>query len=616
MCGISGHLSFSGAADSALAEAMSARLAHRGPDGSGLHLDGQLALAHRRLAIIDPATGHQPIVSADRRYALVANGEIYNYRELRAELLARGHHFVTQGDCETILVGFREWGINVLARLRGMFAFALWDAQAKTLWLARDRVGIKPLCYTRNSRGFAFASEQQALWIWPGLDRTIDLDALDHYLHLQYVPAPRSILSGIQKLQPGHWLAVGADGHGEGPRRYWRLEWTSGPLHSEEEAIAEIDSALDDAVRSHLVADVPFGAFLSGGVDSSTVVAYAARALSEPLRTFTIGFDVPEMDEREDARAFARRIGTEHQERVVGVNVMGLLPRLARHYGEPFADSSALCTWMVCAEARKSAPMVLSGDGGDEVFAGYNYFPKLVESYRPSARTGARVRRQIGAMLRAIGLRTPAPDLAQAWYERSPFFHEGLRQRLWRPEFARHMASTRASIRQRFEDHASGDVLDRCQSVDIESYLVDDNLAKVDIASMAHGLEVRVPLLDHRLLETVARLPPDLRLRRLGNDGGWCGKYALKRAASQFYPWDWLTRRKRGFSVPMGRWLQDLGPDALKERLLDKAAGLGEWFVLPEIERLIDEHGSHADHGHRLWALLFLAQWRVELHAA
>lgn len=614
MCGISGFLNFGQRpAQRELADTMNARLVHRGPDGGDVHVAGPLALAHRRLAIIDPATGRQPLSNEDQSIWLVANGEIYNYRELRGELIARGHRFRTNGDCETIVHGYEEWGVDVVHHLRGMFAFALWDGPRQQLFLARDRVGIKPLCYALDRNGIAFASEIQALRVWPGLDRSVDLDALDHYLHLQYIPAPRTIYRGVRKLQPGHRMIVDGDGRTEGQSRYWRLSWQPNMQRSETQWLEDLDASLKDAVKSHLVADVPFGAFLSGGVDSSTVVGYAARELSDPLRTFTVGFDIPEFDEREPARRFAEIARTQHSEQLVGLDAMALLPKLVHHYGEPFADSSAVCTWRVCEAARREVPMVLSGDGGDEVFAGYSYFPKLVQTYPELRGSTRKLRRTAGNLLRGAGLLAAAPDLEHAWYDRSPWFGETSRKRLWRGEYRQLTRATREWNRAQFEDANRGDVLSRCQRVDFETYLPNDNLAKVDIASMAHGLEVRVPLLDHRLLEMVATMPADMRLRQLAQSDGsisWCGKYALKRAASQFYPLEMLTTSKRGFSVPVGSWLAGAQKPFVRERVLDPAASLGDWFDLDVVRQMIDEHAEHTDHGHRLWSLLVLAEWR------
>lgn len=619
MCGIAGILEFGNQpVDVAELERLTQRLAHRGPDGGDVHVDGAVGLGHRRLAIIDLALGRQPMANEDGSLWLVANGEIYNFRELRQQLVARGHQFKTNSDCEVIVHGYEQWGVDVVHHLRGMFAFALWDGRKRQMVLARDRVGIKPLCYMMDRERLAFASEMQALEMIPGHSGEVDFASLDQYLHLQYIPAPRSIYRDVHKLEPGHTLVVSADGRVQGPHRYWRWQWQPDAALTEQAWCEALDAGLHDAVKSHLVADVPFGAFLSGGVDSSTVVGHAAAQLAEPLHTYTVGFDTPAFDEREPARRFAAIAGTVHREQVVGLDALSLLPELVRHYGEPFADSSAVCTWRVCEAARAHVPMVLSGDGGDEVFAGYSYFPKLVESYPPLHGWPRRMRRVAGDLLRKAHMLESAPDLAETWYGRSPWFDESQRLSLWRPEFRHLIQTTRDWNAARFSGQRGVDVLSRCQQVDIETYLPNNNLTKVDIASMAHGLEVRVPLLDHLLLELVARMPPNLRLRQLpGRDGKpqWCGKYILKKAATRFYPWNMLDTPKRGFSVPVGEWLAGPHKTHVRERLLDSASGLREWFELGTVSRLIDEHGEHADHGHRLWALLVLAEWRVK-HSA
>lgn len=619
MCGITGILNFRGRpVDREQLREMTDRLAHRGPDGSEQHVDSVIGLGHRRLAIIDLATGQQPMSNADGSTWLVANGEIYNFRELRRELEARGRVFRTNSDCEVIVHGYDEWGVDVVDHLRGMFAFAIWDGRRRQLFLARDRVGIKPLCYALDGERFAFASELQALTVLPGLDLDVDLDALDKYLHLQYIPAPETIYCGIRKLMPGHRLVIDADGRTRGPERYWRFQWRPGEQLSESQWLEELDGALRDAVQSHLVADVPWGAFLSGGVDSSTIVAYAASVLDRPLDTFTVGFDLPQFDERAAAREVSNLVGSRHHEQVVGLDALELLPTLVRHYGEPFADSSAVCTWRVCEAARRDVPMVLSGDGGDEVFAGYNYFPKLVEGFPPLRGGLRKLRRGVGDLLRRRGWLGAVPDLADSWHGRTPWFDETRRRQLWHEKFRYLLGSTREWNNALFAPHRRLDVLSQCQQVDIENYLPYSNLAKVDIASMAHGLEVRVPLLDHKLLETVARMPPSMRLRRMpAADGGdeWCGKYLLKRAASRYLPWEFLTRPKMGFSVPVSEWLGGANKPAVRERLLDASSGLDGWFERPYLERIVAEHGEGVDHGHRLWSLLVLAQWRRQARA-
>ena len=619
MCGIAGLLRLDGGSPThAQIDALNRRQIHRGPDGEGIFLDGPVGLGHRRLAIIDPSGGNQPMRNESGDVWLVANGEVYNFRELRSELEALGHCFTSHSDCEVIVHGYEAWGDGVVPRLRGMFAFALWDGRRRQLLLARDRLGIKPLCYSHNAGRFAFASEIQALRALPNFDATVDTEALDRYLHLQYIPAPQSIYRGVRKLPPAHTLTITPDGGEPVLRRYWQLTWQPDESLTEAEWVERLDAALGDAVRSHLVADVPFGAFLSGGVDSSTVAAYMAETLGQGLETFTIGFDQGGFDERGPAHEAAVRLGSRHHESVVGLDILDLLPRLVHHYGEPFADSSALCTWRVCEAARESVTMVLSGDGGDELFAGYPYYPKLVEQF-PAMSAPRRTRRLAGDLLRRLGLLNPVPTLAESWYGRSPFFDDALRRRLWWPDYHDRIGTTRTWHEAQFARIARLDTLSQCQSVDLQTYLPFDNLTKVDIASMAHGLEVRVPLLDHPLLETVMRIPARYRLARIDARGqfrgeDWCGKYILKRAAQCFYPWEFLQRPKMGFSVPLADWFAGANKDELQDRLLDSAAGLDEWFDPTEMRRLVEEHGQSADHGHRLWALLFLAEWRVQQH--
>lgn len=611
MCGIAGILQFNGApVQSDLVAAVTRRLAHRGPDGESVLTQGPVGFGHRRLAIIDLEGGRQPMQDAAGECWLVANGEIYNYRELRAELRVLGHQFLSNGDCETILHGYRQWGASVVERLRGMFAFAIWDKRRQQLLLGRDRVGIKPLCYLHSGSRFAFASEIQALKVLPEFDGSVDLAAIDQFLHLQYIPAPGSGYRQIRKLAPGHTLLVNADGRVDAPRRYWKFRFDESDPLPECECVEALDAALADAVRSHLVADVPFGAFLSGGVDSSTVVAYAARELDQRLRTFSVGFDVASHDERAYARQVAAIVGTSHQEQVLDLDALALLPKLVHHYGEPFADSSAVCTWRVCEAARREVPMVLSGDGGDEVFAGYSYFSKLVDQYQLPGGALRGVRRQIGNLARSVGVLRALPDVADAWYDRSPFFPDSVRRQLWRAPNRQLPDATRAWNASLFSQMQGRSVLNRCQQVDIESYLAFDNLAKVDIASMAHGLEVRVPLLDHHLLETAARIPTTMRLHASSvNPSGYSGKYALKLAASKFLPMALLERPKMGFSVPLGDWLGGQSLPWIRERLLGPRSVLGDWFDSNLIASWLAEHGHVADHGHRLWALLVLAEW-------
>lgn len=613
MCGITGILEFDRRPiDVAELERFTQRLSHRGPDGSGTHVDGALGLGHRRLSIIDLEGGRQPLCNEDATVWTVFNGEIYNYRQLRAELEGSGHVFRTNSDTEVIVHGYEQWGMEVLRRLRGMFALAVWDARKRKLLLARDRVGIKPLCYALDGRRVAFASELQAFQALEGFDPTLDLQAIDLYLHLNYIPHPWTAWQEVRKLPPAHYIVFDEAGATAGPQRYWQLHYEADRSLSEAQWAERLDAALEDAVRSHLVSDVPFGAFLSGGVDSSTVAAYMGRIMDRPVNAYTIGFDDEECDERTWARQAAQAIGATHHVDVVQPDALELLPKLAAHYGEPFGDSSALCTYLVCRSASREVKMVLSGDGGDEIFGGYGYYPKMLGQFPEPVGLLRRARRDLGNLGRQLGLVAPLPSVSRAWHDRSPFFGESQRGRLLRPEHRALTAGSAAWTDGLFAASSGQDLLSRCQQADIESYLPCDNLAKVDIASMAHGLEVRVPLLDHVLLETAARIPPELRVR-LGSQGGSGPsgpktKVLLTQVGSRFFPAGFFERPKRGFSVPIRRWLGGVAPGELIERI-DQAPTAAALFAPGAVESLVRDPSGDPNQGHRIWSVLFLAEW-------
>ena len=637
MCGISGILTFNSTpVERGEIELLNSAQSHRGPDGEGIFILGNIALGHRRLSIIDPKHGTQPMCNENRSVWLVANGEIYNFYHLKKQLEQCGHKFKSECDVEVILHGYEEWGKSVVEKLRGMFAFAIWDSSTQEIFLARDRLGIKPLCYSLSKNRLVFASELQALRQLNTFNSEIDLEALDLYLHLQYIPPPQSIYKSIKKLPPAHTLTVSANGEISDFHCYWQMQWQPDHSKTEDEWIEILDSALNDAVKSHLVSDVPFGAFLSGGVDSSTIVGYMSRNLNQPVRSFTIGFNTGDCDEREFARKAAHTIGSQNFETVLELNVLNLLPQMVKHFGEPFGDSSSVCAWMVAQIASEKVPMILSGDGGDEIFAGYSYFPKLVANFPELSRFN-RFKRYFGNQLRSFGFLTPLPDLATEWYSRSPFFNDARRLRIWKPDYRYLIESTRNWNQTNFNRSQSSNTLDRVQEMDINTYLTADNLTKVDITSMAHGLEVRVPLLDHLLVETVTKIPWYYRLGWLANAGdgdsitnssivakkmtscppknassaSWCGKYILKKASMRFYDWNFLNRPKKGFSIPIDQWFLDRNTrEMLREVLLSQETGLSEWFNTQEIELLINEHGTLENHGHRLWSLLFLSEWK------
>jgi asparagine synthase (glutamine-hydrolysing) len=600
-------------------ERMTRALAHRGPDDDGFHVKGPVGLGHRRLSIIGLATGHQPIFTADGRLAIVFNGEIYNYKALRRELEARGHRFRTETDTEAILLAYREWGTDSVRRLRGMFAYAIWDEGERTLFLARDRLGIKPLYVAWDGKTLRFGSEIKAILEDPEMRATLDPLALDEYLTYLYVPAPRSIFREIRKLRPGHWLRVTERGTEE--REYWDLVIRPGPPRSEEETAEGVLAALEESVAAHLMSEVPLGAFLSGGIDSSAVVGAMARLTGRPVRTASIGFREAAYDELPFARRVAAAFGTDAHERTVEARAADILDRLTWHYDEPFADSSMVPTWYVSEVARERVTVALSGDGGDENFAGYRRMriDALENRIRASlprwARRGvlapvAAAYPKADRLPRLFRGKTLLTNLSltpeRAYHNTMRWFTPAMKARLYRPALRAAVGSHDPfSVQEEYFRRSEGwDPLSRIQYVDFKTYLPDDILAKVDRASMAHSLEVRVPLLDHLFVEHVAAIPAAMKLKR-GE-----GKHIFKRALRGLVPDEVLTRKKMGFSVPLDRWFRGdlrrpfeervLAPGSWSESLLEPAA----------IRRLWDEHQRGArDHSYGLWALLVLEHW-------
>jgi asparagine synthase (glutamine-hydrolysing) len=624
VCGISGLMSLAGApVDGVALRRMTDHLRHRGPDGEGFELFDTAGLGHRRLSIIDLEGGRQPLANEDRTIWVTFNGEIYNFRDLTRELKVAGHSFRTRSDSEVLVHAYEEWGDSCVERLRGMFAFAIWDARRRRLFLARDRVGIKPLYYLQQAGIFAFASEMQAFRGLPTFAPTIDLQALDLYLHFQYVPAPFSIFNEVRKLPAGHTLCVEHDGRLIGPRRYWQLSFRPNHRLSEREWLDRLDHALKDAVGAHLVSDVPFGAFLSGGVDSSTVVAYMSAALADPIHTFSIRLENESLDESPYARSVAERCGTLHHEEVVHPD-LAVLPQLVRHYGEPFADSSALPTYYVSRLAAGHVKMVLSGDGGDENFAGYASYPGVLDGWPAPKGLGLRLRNVVGNIARGAGLRPPLPDASRPsrrWYDGVAYFGHDERTRLWNPQHHALLDGTRAWLEEQYSKSRQDELCSHLQRLDIDTYLPNDILTKVDVASMCHGLEVRVPLLDHVFMESVAEMPADWKLHRdgrfetdeapgaTGSTSAWVGKYLLKRNGERFFERDFLNRPKRGFGIPLDDWIRGPMREEIRERLGEVASAWAEFFDPGYIHDLLARHDTGGTNGARLWSLLFLAEW-------
>ncbi len=624
MCGIAGKIELAPGrpADVETAAAMTALLAHRGPDGQVVEAVGPAALGHRRLSIIDLAGGRQPMQSEDGRFHLVFNGEIYNYRGLMKGLIERGHRFASRCDAETIIHLFEERGPACLADLQGMFAFALWDARDRRLFLARDRVGKKPLYWATTGRAVVFASELKALLMEPSLARELDPRALALYLAFQYVPAPWTIFRGVAKLPPATWALVDCSGPIPPPvrvERYWKLAYEPKLASAPEAAREAVLARLEEAVAARLESEVPLGVLLSGGVDSSAVVALARRRAAGPLRTFSIGFREETHNELPFARAVARRFETEHTELIVQPDAIAALPQIVWHLDEPFGDSSALPTFFLAQITRRHVTVALNGDGGDESFAGYERYrgrplvaryerlPRWVraELLGPAARWGAR-RLPASAFLEKLDLLN---ELSLSDFERHylgylTIFPPSMLKRLWALEPAAlepSPAEWAIEEARRFEAPRGLDWMLAC---DVTTYLPGDLLVKMDRMTMAHGLEARSPFLDHELMELAARLPAELKA-----PGGEL-KGLLKSALRPILPAEALDRPKQGFGVPLSRWFQRDLNGLLRETLLGERARRRGFFRPEAVRRLVEQHLSGRFlHAHRLWALLMFELW-------
>ena len=595
---------------------MRAALVHRGPDEGSTDAFGACVLGHQRLRVLDLETGQQPVANETGEIVAVFNGELYNFDELRRELAANGHDVRGTGDTPVIPHLYEEAGPRFVERLRGMFALALWDAPRGRLVLARDRLGKKPLLWTRLPDGtFAFASELKALLRLPRLERELDLRALDEYLALQYVRAPATALRGVRKLEPGQLLVL--ENGEERVESYWEPAATPEQL-SDEEWIARVRSTLAEAVRTRLVADVPLGALLSGGIDSSIVVALAAQASAEPVRTFTVGFDDVHYDERAYARAVAERYGTRHEELVVDAEPHDALPRLAETLDEPLGDEAALPLYLICEQARGHVTVALTGDGGDEAFAGYERYAahglanRLSRVPRPLLRSAARALRNTRAASReprsranrvARFLDSAATSPGSRYGGLMEVFSPELRRELWSDTALAELDSPVSAADLLGAPRARG--VTGLQLLDLDTYLPGDLLPKADLASMAHSLELRSPFLDHEVVELALGLPDHLKLN------GRQGKIALRRAFADDLPPETTARGKRGFGVPLARWFRGELRETARQLLLDPRARERGYFRPAAVDRLLDDHAAgRADHGHRLWCLVVLELWQ------
>ncbi|HYL98863.1 MAG TPA: asparagine synthase (glutamine-hydrolyzing) [Blastocatellia bacterium] len=629
MCGIAGIADSNGRPiEESVLRQMCDAMYHRGPDGDGFYFDhqsvgnpGSVGLGMRRLAIVDLVTGQQPIHNEDKTVWVVLNGEIYNYPDLRSELEARGHSFYTRSDTEAIVHVYEEFGLDAPKHLRGMFAFALWDTRKRLLLIARDRVGKKPLLYSCLGGRLAFASEFQSLLKHPDISREVNRQAIWDYLSFMCVPGPETAFAGIKKLDPGSRLVwqsgvIKID-------HYWSLDFSRKAAMSEAEARERLLQLLRDAVKVRLMSDVPLGAFLSGGIDSSAVVAMMA-GLSTRVKTFSIGFDERDFSEIEHARRVANHFGTDHSEFVVRPSAIEVLPTLVRHYGEPYADSSAVPTYYLSKVTRQHVTVALNGDGGDECFGGYERYAamRIADSYRrlprllregvvePVVKTlpdpavsrsrATRARRFFDVAGR------PRPERYLRW---TSAISEELKAEICTSDFLRSVnsAGTLKYVGRWFEGNGSVDIIDRVLKADTECYLPNDLLVKVDIASMAASLEARSPFLDHHLMEFAAGLPSNYKVR------GLTTKYLLKNALRGILPETNLKRGKMGFGVPIGYWLRGELKDFLAGAILSERA-LGRGYFKPDaVRRVFDLHQAEVrDYAHQLWTLLMLELWHRE----
>jgi asparagine synthase (glutamine-hydrolysing) len=620
MCGISGLFDPMGMRpfDPALIERITNVQSHRGPDSMGVHLEPGIALGHRRLSVIDLSTGQQPLFSEDGSVAIVFNGEIYNYQSLVPELQALGFRFRTRSDTEVIVHAWRAWGPQCVQRLRGMFAFAIWDRHQQTLFLARDRLGVKPLHYAWLPDGsFVFGSELKVLTSHPAFARQLDPLAIEEYFSLGYVADPRCIFREAHKLPAAHTLTLRRGGPQRAqPVAYWDVRFTHDNPISFADAQVELRERLRDCVRLRMIADVPLGAFLSGGVDSSAVVATMAGLSADPVRTCAIGFDDPAFNESAFAQLVADRYRTDHHLEVVGSDDVDLLDTLAWLYDEPFADSSAIPTYRVCQIARKHVTVALSGDGGDESFGGYRRYRMFLGEDRVRRCLPTALRRGLFAPMGALypkadwaprplraktTLQALAMDGVKAYHHGMSHLRADQRQRLFSDGLQRQLGGY--SSLDLFRAHAAradtDDPLSLIQYIDYKTWLVGDINTKVDRASMAHSLEVREPLLDHELIEWLASLPRGHKVR------GGEGKALLKSAMEPWLPHEILYRPKMGFSVPMARWLRGPLADRMRQGVLGERM-LGSGHFRPEaLQRLVSEHLSGVgDHSTALWMLL------------
>ena len=625
MCGITGIYKYGSpdkSVDKAALKSMCDVIVHRGPDDEGYLVDGSAGLGMRRLSIIDLSTGHQPMHNEDKTVWVVLNGEIYNFQELRKELEGK-HKFLTKSDTEVIVHLYEEYGEECVSRMRGMFAFAVWDSNAKKMFVAKDRVGKKPLYYMQKDGTFIFGSEIKSILEYIQTTPEVNYQAIDLFLTYQYIPSPHTIFKGIYSLMPAHTLSCDKAGSVK-ISRYWEIDFRKKTDLSFGEACEKTKDLLEEATRLRMISDVPLGAFLSGGHDSSIIVGLMSKLSSRPVKTFSIGFEEDEFSELGYARIVADHFKTEHSEFILKANFIELLPKIAWYYGQPFADSSALPSYLVSRETRKHVTVALNGDGGDESFGGYlRYkamkgsmvfaFPfrlmgekatKFIAGLVPHTET-AKGKNMFRYMSRLIsGLSEPPARRNVFWH---CFFTATAKEELYSDNMKQRMTGDAFSYLQNIFENAKADnVMDRTYYTDINAYLPECLLVKMDIASMANSLEARSPFLDHKVMEFSASMPSSWKVH------GLTTKYILKKAFKDFLPRQIINRGKMGFGIPLGKWFRGDWKNYFRDIVLSERALKRGYFNKPALENISNEHISgKKDHGYRMWVLLMLELWHI-----
>ncbi len=623
MCGVTGYLNLQSdrvVEQSLLAEMNQAQF-HRGPDEGGEYIDEHIALGHRRLSIIDLSSGQQPMASDDGNYVLIFNGEIYNFQTIKSELEALGHHFKTHSDTEVILHAYIQWGSESVNKLQGMFTYVIWDKSNKSLFIARDRLGIKPLFYACIDNRLFFASELKSITLVPELDKKIDPKAIEQYFALGYVAEPQTIYQQVAKLEPGHTLSIKVGDDKPVIEQYWDVSYAEERILSESEYEAEMVEQFKTAVDSHMMAEVPLGSFLSGGVDSSAVVAMMSQLSDKPVNTCSIGFDVKEYNEIDYARTVAKKYASNHQEKTLKSDDFSLVDVLAELYDEPYADSSAMPTYRVCELAREKVTVCLSGDGADELLAGYRRYGLLMNEEKVRSLLPKSIRKPIFGFLGKVypkldwapqflraktTFQSLAMDTAEGYFHGVSLLNNSQRKALFSAELYEELKGYSAlDVFRKHEKNFDGkDPLALIQYLDIKTYLVGDILTKVDRASMAHSLEVRVPFLDHKFVEWTAKIPKALKIKN------GCGKYILKKAMEPYLPHDILYRSKMGFRVPLADWFRGPLKEKLREALLSEQMANSGLFNMDTVKKWLDDHQSgRKEYSAPLWTLLMFASF-------